>query len=125
MEKLQKIGETTTDERDNVWFTIDYDGSVEVHFLEHIFDKKLKYHVGDFDAISKATLKYSKLIDKLSTDSIENEKLKFYQDNIDMAESFQKLINYCFQTLTKVISMMQYRKFKLFEVTFTYQLFTY
>jgi hypothetical protein len=118
LEKLIAPAKTNNDAY-NVWFNIEHNGSINVQLSENGKMKDVKNHFGDFDTISREFLKNTRLLARFKLGSEKNVISRVHSDNVEIAESFGKLIEYSIDSFNQNGEAYLNKKFKLFQVSQT------
>jgi hypothetical protein len=79
--------------------------------------KEIKNHFGDFEAISRELLKNTRSLAKFKLGADKSAISKVQADHVDVAESFEKLIEFCLDALVKIPDLALLKNFKLFQVS--------
>ena len=100
----------------NSFFNIAHNGAVDVKMMINGEMKEVKNHFGDFEAISREHLKNSRSLAKFKLGGDKNTISKAHTDNMEIAEGFEKLIEFCVDSLVKIPDLTLLKNFKLFQV---------
>ena len=105
------------DEDYSVFFTITHNSAVDVKMINNGDKKDIKNHFGDFEAISRELLKNTRSLAKFKLGADKSAVSKVHAEHVDVAESFEKLIEFCVDSLVKTPDLTLLKNFKLFQVS--------
>ena len=100
----------------NTFFNIGLNGSLNIKMDDNGGLVDIKNHFGDFEAVSKEFFKATQFLAKLKLGKEINSVPKVYSEHVEIAEGFEKLIEFCIDSLVKIPDLTLLKKFKLFQV---------